>query len=418
MARRVEEPAGRRVDLWWVAVLTVAVVATGMAYTELWNPVVHRLGYPLIPADFSQTLKDALVIGRGQLLHVYSDHAQLVTLPGYALLLAPVATAVHVLHLQQPWLLAGPFCLGTAAAGLAGMDRLACALGVEPLHRRWLLAAGAVALWPTVALWGHPEDVLAVGSCAFCLAAAIERRWRAAGWFLGAALAAQLLAVLIVPVVLAAAGRDRWRPVALRAAALPAALAGAVLVADFNTAWAALTSQPNYPLVDHPTPWMLLSPSLGQGTVAAGPARVIGFVVAAACGVAVRGRPFRPGPAPDRPAGRLTTPAVDPARLVWLAAAAFSARCLFEAVMDPYYVMPAVVLTLVLAAREGESRRAVAVLAGLALTVDTSETFGMWTYWLFMAGLLGVALAAVAPRRQAVARRSGRRRCAPGVLNP
>ncbi len=405
MARRGEQPAARRVDLRWVAALTVAVVATGMAYTEWWNPVVHHLGYPLIPADFSQTLKDALVIGRGNLLHVYSDQAQLVTLPGYALLLAPVATAVHLLHLQQPWLLAGPVCLATAGAGLAGMDRLAGALGVEPANRRWLLAAGAAAMWPTVALWGHPEDVLAVGSCAFCLAAAIEGRWRAAGWFLGAALAAQLLAVLMVPVVLAAAGRYRWRQVALRAAALPAALAGAVLVGDFHATWTALTSQPNYPLVDHPTPWMLLSPPLGQGTVAAGPARIIGFVVAAACGVAARSRLLRSGPAGGD---------VDPLRLVWLAGAAFSARCLFEAVMDPYYVMPAVVLTLVLAAREGESRRAVAVLAALALTVDTSETFGRWTYWLFMAALLGVALAAVAPRRRAPASR----RRAPGVLHP
>lgn len=409
VARNVAKPADRRSGWsgrsgsgrfgWWAVALTAAIVATGMAYTELWEPVVHHLHHPLIPADFSQTLEDARVIGRGRLFRVYSDHAQLVTLPGYALLLAPVATAGRLLHLHQPWLLAGPFALATAWPALFGMDRLAAALGAGEGRRRVLLAAGAVAVWPTLVLWGHPEDVLAVGLCCLCLAAVIDGRWRAAGWFLGAALAAQLLALLVVPVVLAAAGRDRIRRVAPRAAAVPAVLAAAVVLPDLSAAWSALTNQPNYPLVDHPTPWILLSPSLGPGTVAAGPARLLGLLVAACCGVAAY-RSARRGAA-----------GLPPARLVWLAAVAFSARCLFEAVMDPYYVMPAVVLTLVLASREHGSRSAVAGLVCLALTVDTAESFGMWTYWLVMAVLIGVAMAAVAaPGRDPATRAGGDRR--------
>lgn len=382
MARSIAKPANGRSG-WWTVALTVATVATGMAYTELWEPVVHHLDYPLIPADFSQTTKDALFIARGRLFEVYRDHAQLVTLPGYALLLAPVAAVGRLLNLHQLWLLTGPFALATSGTALRGTDRLAQVLGMDSA-RPMLLVAVAAAVWPTLVLWGHPEDVLAVGLCCLCLAAVIEDRWRAAGWLLGAALAVQLLAVLVVPVVLAAAGRNRIRQVAPRLIAPPAVLAAVVVLPDFTAARSALANQPNYPLVNHPTPWILLSPSLGPATVAAGPARLLGLLVAACCGVAA----YRSA---HRQAGGLP-----PDRLVWLAAVAFSTRCLFEAVMDPYYVMPAVVLTLVLASRPHGCPTVVGGLVCLALTIDTDESFGMWPYWAIMAVLLVVAMAAVA----------------------
>lgn len=401
--RPADEVSDRPGNVWdpvtvkWAVALTVAVMASGMAFSLGWNPLVHHLPGQLLPGDFGSTMKDALVISQGRLSWVYSDHAQLVTLPGYPLLLAPVAGLCRLLHLSQPWLVSGPFEMATGAVALLGVDRLAVTLDIPRRSRMWLSAAEAAAVWPTLVVWGHPEDVLAVGLCALCLSAAAEGRWRPAGWLLGAALAVQLLAVLLLPVLVAAAGRRRAVRMTARAAVLPGLLSAAVLVPDFHAAWSALTGQPNYPGVDHPTPWIVLSPSMGHGTVAAGPGRIVGLLAALGCGVM---------------AGRAVG---DPARLVWWASVALAGRCLFEAVMDPYYVMPALALALPLAFRQHRRRVAVVALATLALMVDTAESAGMWTYWLRMAALLAVVLATthpggtrVAPRRSAVGTGLGR----------
>ena len=61
-----------------------------------------------------------------------------------------------------------------------------------------------VTLPPIALFWPHPEDLVALGAVQmlYGLAAAMDDRPRAAGWWLGTALAFQFFAVLAVPLAL------------------------------------------------------------------------------------------------------------------------------------------------------------------------------------------------------------------------
>lgn len=383
--------AQRRV---WVAGTTLALLVSGMAFSLWWAPVVRHHSYWLTPGDLWDSFRNAHWVATGGLSFVYGAGTGLVTLPGLAVLLAPVAAISSALGLSesvpavallkpQAWLLLGPFTFLTAGVGIAGLDRLAASIGVSWRARRLLMVCSAAALWPTLVMWGHPEDVLAIGLAAYALAMALEQRFSAAGWLLGLALAMQLFVVLIVPVLVAVVGMKRVAPLVARASLAPGFLLVAVLVPNFRGSIDALWNQPNYPTVDHATPWVLMAPKVGRYAVAAGPGRIISLALALALGlVAVKVRK-------------------DPRLVVWLAAAALAGRCLFESVMVPYYVMPVVALCLVVAATSvWRWRQAASVVMGGLLTVVVFWHFGMWPYWSVMAALTVAMLVAIRPGRR------------------
>jgi hypothetical protein len=157
----------------------------------------------------------------------------------------------------------------------------------------------------------------------------------------------------------------------------------AVLVPDFHDTWRSLTQQPTYPTVNYPTPWVLISPHLRPLVVAAGPARIGALLVALGCGIA---------------ANRWRH---DLARLVWLVAVVMFARCFFEAVMTPYYVMPVVAFALIAGARRELWRWLLALAAGLAVTIVAHLHANMWLYDLEITALLGAVLLLTLPRRHA-----------------
>ncbi len=346
-----------------------------------------------VPGDFWATWRQAHFVAWGFISDIYRTGSPLVTLPGYAILLAPIAALSSALGLPESapaipllkpeaWLLAGPFVLLTAAPALIAFDSLARRLGVTGSRLVILLSAEAVALWPTLAYWGHPEDVAGVALLAFALTAAADQKWVKAGWLMGGAIAMQLLTGLILPVLAGMAGARRRVPFLLRAAFLPAVLLAAVMIPDFHDTWKVLTQQRTFPTINHPTPWVLLSPKIGPRMVAAGPARIGAVVVALGCGMIANKWRY------------------DLRRVVWLAAVVMAARCVFEAVMVPYYVMPAVTLTLIVAASRPGWRWIPAVAAGVALTVVTHFHANMWIYWLYMTALLGTMLVAAFPARR------------------
>jgi hypothetical protein len=393
MPKPVSRPAGGGLRRFWLpAFLTVLIVAAGMAYSLWWSAVVRHEPHVWIePGDFWATFRDAHLVGWGYLSDVYGNATGLVTLPGYPVLLAPIAALSSALGLWESapqvflakphaWLVAGPFMLATAAVALFAFDALARTLRVFGRQRTIMLVALSVALWPSLALWGHPEDVLAIGLVAFAFVAAANGSWGLAGWLLGAAMSMQLLAVLFVPIFVGIAGARRSVPLLLRASVLPGFLLVAVLVPDFHDAWKALTQQPNYPTVDHPTPWVSLSPKLRPHVVAAGPARIFGLLGAAVVGL------FAPSWRHDLRG------------LLWLGAVAMGLRCIFESVVDPYYVMPAVVLALFVGIDRGFVRWTIASAAGLGVTVVTFYHLDMWTYWLVMTALLTIMLVFTRPR--------------------
>jgi hypothetical protein len=169
--------------------------------------------------------------------------------------------------------------------------------------------------------------------------------------------------------------------------------------------------QPNYPTVDHPTPWLSLAPVLskthvirtghiGQGTsssgasrfttgvvhsiygetVAAGPGRLIALAFACLIGVYVyRSRPTQ-------------------AQIVWLCCVALSLRCVFEAVMNPYYLWPPLAIAFVLVVRS-RWRLGLAIVSSAGLTWWSYRHLGPWEWWVPVVILLVLVVAAAKPAR-------------------
>lgn len=394
-------PTYPRLRLGWIraatpAGMTLAVVITGMLVSFLWPPLVNHRSHWMTPGDGWATLRGAHYVAWGALGDVYSSGTALVTLPAILVVLAPVAALCSTFGLSEgfplpvahptAWLVLGPVTLALSFVAMAGLDRLAAELGIGASRRRALLVAEAAACWTTVAVWGHPEDLLSLGLAALALASATRQRWVGAAWLLGVAVAFQPLAVLLVPLLLAAAPAGRRLGTAIRMILPAAVLVGVVFSADFRDAWTALTRQPNYPTVDHPTIWMAFSPRLSATAVAAGPTRMVAVAIAVALGL----RFLRHRPRPEQ--------------LAAAAAVVLAARCFFEAVMVPFYVTPAVALALVVAARGTRRRMAAAAAAGGLLCLMTNLRAGPALWWVLMTALLlgvlifsGAAEALLAP---------------------
>ena len=120
-----------------------------------------------------------------------------------------------------------------------------------------------------------PRTRWPIAFAVYALVLAFDGRWGGAGWLFGAAVATQPVVVLIAPVFLALAGKSRAVPLLVRASLPSVLLLATPLVAEFHVTAHALVDQPNFPNVDHRTPWTSLAPRLGgsgQGfSVAAGP---------------------------------------------------------------------------------------------------------------------------------------------------
>lgn len=372
-----------RLPRWWIPLLTILVVTTGMAYTLWWPLVVRHSGiYWIEPGDIWFTIRSAHWIGWGGFSFIYSSNTALVTLPGFEILLTPIVmlssklglseTAPGLLPVLKPtaWLLVGPLILGCTASALYAVDRLCRTLRLSVSRRLVLLIVEAAALWPTIALWGHAEDVLALAFVVFAFDRALHDHWTSSAWLMGAALCMQLFTVAAVPVFLGLAGTRRALPWLTRASVLPGAILLAVLIPNPHATLNALFNQPNFPTTDYPTPWVLLAPKLARHAVASGPGRVIGLVIA--CGIGLLATRFRR----------------DPRTLIWLMAIALGVRCLFEAVMDPYYVAPAIALVLVVAADSPWLRFGLVSVAAAGLTELTYYRPGIWIYWSEMAAVM------------------------------
>ncbi|MGH7868393.1 MAG: hypothetical protein ACREP9_12395, partial [Candidatus Dormibacteraceae bacterium] len=250
-------------------------------------------------------------------------------------------------------------------------DALAQRIGARGGRLKLLIMAELIALWPVIAMWGHPEDVMALGLGVFAMLAVSNHRTTLAGWLLGLAIAMQLFVVLLVPIFLGVTGIRVGRALLARACVIPGTLLIVVMVPDFNDAVWTLANQPAYPTVLHPTPWIHLAPHITRIEVSNGPVHLLPLGIAAGIGVLAH-----------RNRGNW-------AYLFWLAAVAMGVRCLFEAVMAPYYVMPAVAIAFAVAATQSRVRFLFTVATGIGLTVMTFSHSGEWTYWSEVVALLG-----------------------------
>jgi hypothetical protein len=387
--------AGRLVRRKWPIVVTVAVLVTGMAYGLWWPTVVRHHDYWLYSGDIWSAYRSAHYIGWGAFGSVYAVGTGVITFPGILLLLAPMAMVTGALGMTESfpyyvphptaWLALGPYEMLIGCSALFACDALAERLGVSRGRRALLSVAQGVALWPMLAFWGHPEDALGLALGVYALVLALDDRWTGAGWLFGAAVATQPLVILMLPVLLAMAGRPRVAALLARVTLPAVVLLVTPIVTQFHATVHELVDQPNFPRIDHVTPWTALAPKLGgTGTgvmVAAGPGRIL--AVLAACVLGWWARRWR-----DRPEA-----------LVWAVAAALALRCLTESVLVPYYLWPPLAVGLVLACTS-RPRMLFAIAGAVAVTVSAEIRFEQWAWWASVtAGTMIVLFAGLPPTR-------------------
>jgi hypothetical protein len=385
---------------------TVALIVIGMIATTLVGPhLIGRTRWSL-PDDLWGTL-----IAAQRLLHLdlgglYTQPTGLVTFPGAAVILAPVVAVTDAagLSLQHPgphnphpavWLVAGPYMTAISAVALFAADALAERLRVSRPKRFFLAIASAVALWNVAVQWGHPEDAVAVGLLLFGILALSEARTARSAWLIGAAIAVQPLVLLALPILLAVIEPRRVPGFLARAAAPAAVLLGAAAAANWHATYNAVTRQPNWPTVDHPTPWLPLAPHMAGGAVADGPARALAILAACGCALIVGRRLGAARHVARWSRGTLT-------ELLWWAAVALALRCVFEPVMVAYYLWPALAVALIPATRTWPRLLAASVFAAAVTFGSQSGWRSPWGWWGFMVAGLGLTLffAYVPPRNR------------------
>lgn len=435
---------------------SLAVLVTGMAYFFWWGSVVGYPGVWMPPGDIWATIRTSDYVTWGYLGGIYSAGTGLVTFPGILLVLAPAAALSNALGLQvdfpftvphaTAWLVIGPYVLLVGCLPLFALDALGARMGLSK-GRRGLLMVGEVAvIWQVLVLWGHPEDTIAIGVACYAIMAAFDGRWVAAGWLFGIAFSFQPLVLLIYPVGLIALLRYRhltlreWAGMLARSAAVPAALLAVPLIANWRASTQAILDQPNYPTVDHPTPWLSFAPHLLRaGTRAVSGSRTGGHLRSATYSAAhrlLRGSSLTQGATKPRAATpgagaaggsgvdavaagppraiavitaqvmvwRLRRWGGDLGALTWLCSACLALRCFFEPVMVPFYVWPAISVALVSAARRGVGNLVLCLAAGLAATLWSYVQTSSWSYWLVLVLLLAGVLASAGVDRSALPR--------------
>ncbi len=401
-------------DRLFPALAALGLIAISMLATTWWVPALTGNAVWPLPQDLWGTLVAAQRLIHLDLGGLYTQPTGLVTFPGAAVILAPVVAVTDALglslrvpgaHNPQPavWLVAGPYDMIVSAVALFAADAIARRLGTTRPKRALVAGAGAIALWSVSAEWGHPEDPVAVGLFLFGVLALADARLGRSAWLTGAAIAVQPLVLLALPVVVVVIERRRLPGYLIRAATPGGLLLAAAAWANWHATFTAVTSQPNSPTVNHPTPWTSFAPHLSNGIVAAGPARALTIVAACACALGA-GRRWRArqgavlAQGDNPPEARWSNEML--AELLWWIAVTLALRSVFEPVMVAYYTWPVLQVALV-TSRSSWSRLIATSVTTTAMTFVSQLTWrGPWTWWTAMiAGLCLTLVFARVPGR-------------------
>jgi hypothetical protein len=408
----------------WPLTAALAVLVTGLAFSFWWNPLANHKSNWDISSDLWITYRAAQYVGWGFEGEIYKTQF-FDSFPGIAVLLAPIAKLGGILKLSEsfPFPLSRPsawFILGPVNALCGGvllfpLDRLAQRLLVSYRRRVVLVWLEAALIFIIVVLWGHPEYTLALTFAISALIATFDGKWVRVGIFMGLAILFQPLTALMVPVVVLYLPARRWFPTAAIVALPSLILLIPPLVKEWQTTTYTLLHQPNFPTINHPTPWLSLAPVIEEsrigfvriaqivtkpnGTrgiemvkvpyhygevVAAGPGRLVALLLACAIGVYVA----------------KAKPTV--AKIVWWVAVCLSLRCAFECVIDPYYLLPAAAVILVLGATCNNVRFIAIAVVVAACAVVSDQFMSPWAYYTSVNGLVVVALVVAWPRARSL----------------
>jgi hypothetical protein len=400
---RVAKPAPWLVRRMFPILATIGLIGLGMAGT-IWGPRYYGKSAWAVPDDLWATLVAAQRLLHLNLAGLYTPPTSLVSFPGTALILVPVAAIIDAAGLPLhagpqgthpvEWLFAGPLETIISSVTLFAADAIAERMGASRPKRFLLAAASATALWNVSVRWGHPEDAVAVGLLLYAVLALSGARTSRAAWLAGAAVAVQPLALLAFPVLVVAVEPKRLPGFAVRAAAPSVVLLAAAAAANWTATVHAITNQPNAPAVDHPTPWVYLAPHLSDGSVAAGPGRALAIVVACGCGLGVWHR-WRTA----RLAVRWTAEIL--ADVLWWVAAALALRSVFEPVMVSYYVWPPLAVALVAASGDWWRLVPTSATATVLTWLAQASWRNPWVWWTPIIAVLALTLAVARPARPA-----------------
>lgn len=392
------------------ALAAMFLAAVGVLFASFELPSLLGARRWLISTDMWPTVESARWISTGAIGTVYQANPWRSALPGFPALLAPFVFVGDHLGLTQGapfpvarptlWLLLGPVCAVVGSLSVLGVGRLARAAGIGLARRRTLVFCyAAVVVVPTVIV-GHPEDLVALGLTCWAFALALEGRRVSAALPLCAAILMQTWAGLALPLLVVMCPRSEWRPVLVRAAALPAAVAAMLLALDPRHAAADLLGQPMAGRGQHLPAWsvargMTVSDGYRSYHVISGSStRFLAVAGAVALAVLVRRTTLSKGQA-----------------LLCLATV-FFLRDLFEVEVWPYYLAPAAVLLLLAGSASGRPRRAWAV-GGVSLLLygsscmayaGTALPVAAWSAVTFVPAGAALVCLLVASRRSTAAK--------------
>ena len=405
-------------------IASAGLIVIGM-FTTTWGPTLIGRTEWALPYDLWGTLIATTRLAHGNIGGLYASPTGLISLPGAAVILVPCAAVISALglslaipgpHNLHPavWLVAGPYQIALCCVTLFAADALAEQLGVRHWKRGLLAAASAGILWSVSARWGHPEDAVAVGLLLYAVLAQSKGRLGRAGWLAGAAVCVQPLVLLALPVLLAMLPWRRMVPFLVRAALPSVVLLGATAIANWHDTYTSVTSQPNSPVINHPTAWTSLAPHMANQNVAAGPFRLATIVLACLCAVAIRRRwqartdADAPGASTGtglgtgtglRSAGAATWSTAMLTEVLWWVALTLALRSFFEPVMVSYYPWPPMAVALIPAATLSWSRLISAgVLAGGLTAAAQGPSHAVWIWWVPIVAGLALLLALVSPK--------------------
>jgi hypothetical protein len=376
-------------------IATAALIVVSMGSTTWWGPWITGMHGWVVPDDLWGTLAAAERLAHLDIAGLYTRPTELVGFPGAAVILVPVAAlidaagmtlrvpGVHNLH-PAAWLLAGPYEMAISGIALFAADALGERLGADRPKRAVLVGASAVGVWSVSAEWGHPEDAVGLGLLLFAILALSARKAPRSAWLMGAAIAVQPVVLIALPLILIALERRRVAGYLIRAAAPAVVLLGAAAAANGPATVRAVTDQPNWPGVDHPTPWTSLAPHLGGGAVAAGPFRLTAIAVAFAAAL-ILGRHF------SAARGRTWSPQTLQ-EFLWWTALALALRSVFEPVMVAYYLWPVLALAMIAAVRHWSRLAATSVLVTVITFASQVSWRGSWAWYAPMIAALAVTL--------------------------
>jgi len=408
---RTDDDAERAHDLVFQVAAVAFLVASGMAFGIWVGPAMFGTHAWMIPGDIWVTQRAAHIIAWGGEGILYQHSYGYITFPGAAVVLAPVAMLSSALHLSESfpfslphptaWFILGPSEIALGSFVLFPLAAIARRLDVPRARRLVLLALEVAVIWPATVLWGHPEDLVALGFGLYALMRARAGQWKKSAVLMGLAILFQPLAVLLIPLAGAYIPWRKWLSAASVAIAPSILLLATPLIHTFRTTLHNLVDQPTSPTVMHPTPWLALAPVIRPGytgllgrwrktglgitfvnhsthfsaSVAGGPSRLFAIFGAVAIGLFVaRRRPSEPV-------------------LYWCAALSLSLRCVFESVTVEYYAIPTLAIALVIGANASRVRFALVAISASACTVLSYFHLAPWAYYLpVTATLLGAVL--------------------------